>query len=61
MSYESNASYVSKQLRQKNTHNLRNMKADSARRISRCPSSIYKYRGNDLFMITPVVQMNNYV
>ena len=40
MSYESNVSYVSKQLRQKNTHNLRNMKADSARRISRCPSSI---------------------
>ena len=40
MSYESNVSYVSKQLRQKNTHNMRNMKADSARCISRCPSSI---------------------
>ena len=41
MSHESKASYDSKQLRQKNTHNLRNMKADSARRISRSPSSIY--------------------
>ena len=40
MSYESNVSYVSKQPRQKNTLNLCNMKADSARRIGRYPSSI---------------------
>ena len=40
MKARSNASYVSKQLRLKNTHNLRHMKAPSARRISRGPSSI---------------------
>ena len=49
MSYESNVSYVSKQLRQKNTHNLRNMKTDSARRISCCPSSILHQLKFELF------------
>ena len=40
MSYVSNVSYVSKQLRQKDVQNLRHMKADSARRISHCPCSM---------------------
>ena len=55
MSYELNAQYVSKQLRQKNVHNLRDMKADSARRISCCPSFIeYAFITSEVSLNVPL-------